>query len=287
MENTEIYTLSEIWIYPVKSLGGIQLKEAIAEEKGLKYDRRWMIIDENNRFLSQRELPEMALIQVGIEMEGGELHSLIFYHKLKRIAPYVLKKPTEKKADSVTLTTTIWDDTVLAHTLNTEVDEWLSNRLSIKCQLVYMPEVVKRNVDPRYAILGNEITSFSDAYPYLILGNASMELLNSKLENKILPNRFRANLIFEGGYAHDEDAWEKIKIGNASFDGVKLCARCQVPTIEQETAQKGKEPTKTLANYRSKNNKIYFGQNLLISTCGRVKVGDPIKVITIDESKKI
>lgn len=276
VESANKYVLSEIWIYPVKSLSGIQLKQSIVEKRGLKYDRRWMIIDENNRFLSQREIPEMALINVNLVEENNELKSLIFSHKKNKIDTYeyIIPKTNNQKRIEVR----IWDDIVEAIEIEDDVNGWLSNILNINCRLVYMPNSTERLVDPKYAIGLKDITSFSDAYPFLIIGDESLKLLNSKLELPITINRFRPNFVFTGGQAHDEDKWGKFSIGSATFVGVKNCARCPIPTINQETSKAGKEPLKTLSTYQFRNNKVYFGQNLLVEKLAEIKLGDIINV---------
>lgn len=273
------YTLSQIWIYPVKSLGGIQLTEAFAEEKGLKYDRRWMIVDENNRFLSQRELPEMALIKVDIGFEENQIVNLQFSHKLRENVKYTFNNACFSNEKNQEIEVEIWDDKVRAFKVNEPVNEWLTQLLGVTCSLVFMPNFSQRLVDPKYAITGHEVTSFSDAYPFLIIGNESLKLLNGMLEKPISINRFRPNFVFEGGVAHDEDLWGEFHIGQVQFFGVKKCARCPIPTIDQDSAQMGKEPLKTLSKYRFQNNKVYFGQNLLVGKTGLVKVGDVINVL--------
>jgi uncharacterized protein len=272
----EKFILTEIWIYPVKSLAGIPLNEANAQQRGIEHDRRWMIVDENNRFISQREFAEMALIMPLLIIENGFLKSINFTHKRKRIAPFVLINPTvtNKKVHEVT----VWDDTVWAAEINDEVNEWLSNRLGTTCKLVYMTDDINRKIESKYAITGNEITSFSDGYPYLIIGEESLKLLNSKLEQPVSMARFRPNLVFAGGQAHDEDAWHSFQINEVHFVGVKNCARCPIPNIDPETSLKCKEPIKTLASYNTRNNKVYFGQNLLIENTGKIKVGDIISL---------
>ena len=271
------YTLSEIWIYPVKSLSGFQVSEAIVEERGLMYDRRWLIIDKNNRFLTQREVLEMALIQVNLEVANGELRSMKFSHKTKNNDEYILQNPTKVSSNKIEVQ--IWDDVAEACEIEDEVNNWLTKILNKNCRLVYMPDTTERKVDGKYAINGNEITSFSDAYPFLIAGNEALKLLNSKMESPISMNRFRPNFVFDGGEAHDEDFWQKFKIGKIEFYGVKKCARCPIPTIDQETGIIAKEPLKTLSKYRFSNNKVYFGQNLLPYTFGKVKVGNVIEVL--------
>jgi uncharacterized protein len=276
---TDKFTLSAIWIYPVKSLGGIALTHSAVEERGLQYDRRWMIVDENNRFLSQRELPEMVFIKVELVEENNELIGLRFIHKLKENSDpdksflYIIS------GNKTRISVTIWDDEVLAEKIEDEVNTWLSEILKTNCQLVYMPDYTKRMVDKKYTISGDEITSFSDAYPFLIIGQASLDFLNSKLERSITMNRFRPNLVFEGGQPNMEESWRAIQVGEAKFIGVKNCARCPIPTIDPSTAIKSKEPLATLSTYNFRNNKVIFGQNLLAQKLASIKIGDEITLI--------
>jgi uncharacterized protein len=145
---------------------------------------------------------------------------------------------------------------------------------------VYMPDDAKRLVDTDYA-KNNEITSFSDGYPFLIIGQSSLDELNSKLEEPLPIDRFRPNIVFTSGEPHEEDSWKHITINAIDFFGVKTCGRCVVTTIDQQTAVAGKEPLKTLAGYRSVNNKIKFGMNLLHKGEGKVQVGKEIIVHAI------
>lgn len=278
MKNQDL-TLSEIWIYPVKSLGGITLNEAEAEMRGLQYDRRWMIVDEHFRFLSQREIPEMVLIAVELVEKDNQLFGLKFSKKIKSSNDFEGEYFFEIKNNLSKIEVKIWDDSVEAELIEDDINTWLSTFLKVKCQLVYMPEITKRTVDKNYSINGDEITSFSDAYPYLIIGQESLNFLNSKLEKPITMNRFRPNFVFTGGNANEEEKWKKFKIGQVQFEGVKNCARCPVPTIEPLTAKKSKEPLATLSSYNFRNNKVYFGQNLLITKLGKVKVGDKITLL--------
>ncbi|MES2798190.1 MAG: MOSC N-terminal beta barrel domain-containing protein [Bacteroidota bacterium] len=273
--------LSEIWIYPVKSLGGISLNEAEVTERGLQYDRRWLIVDEQNRFLTQRTFPQMVFMGISLIIENNQLKSITFTDKTAKFDNYNLLNPERKNVESNKVMVQIWDDQVEAFEIKDGINDWLSNALGIKCRLVYMPNSTKRKVDSNYAISGDEITSFSDAYPYLIIGNEALKLLNSKLEKSISMDRFRPNFVFEGGLAHEEDNWFNFQIGEAEFTGVKNCARCVIPTINHKTALFGKEPLKTLSSYRFKNNKILFGQNLLVNKIGKVKLGDSILILSI------
>jgi uncharacterized protein YcbX len=141
-----------------------------------------------------------------------------------------------------------------------------------------MPDQTQRLIDVTYAN-NNEITSFSDGYPLLLIGQASLEDLNNRLAEPVAMNRFRPNIVFTGGTAFQEDNMKAFEISGINFYGVKPCARCVITTIDQSTGLKGKEPLKTLSTYRSRNNNIYFGQNLLYNGTGSLKIGDRINLL--------
>ena len=159
-------TVSALYIYPVRSLGGISVPSARLTHRGFAYDRRWMLVDEENRFITQREAPKMTLLQT-------QLHEdcLSIRH---RHTGDTLKVPFQPTGDICTVT--VWDDTCQGQFVSPEADEWFSDRLSLSCRLVYMPETTLRKVDPNYAH-GDEITSFSDGFPLLMIGQAP-ELLD-------------------------------------------------------------------------------------------------------------
>jgi uncharacterized protein YcbX len=262
-----LYTLSEINIYPIKSLAGISLQSSEVEERGLKYDRRWLLVNESNSFFTQREFPEMALIKVAAEDTGLKIH-----HKTKIVEPLFIPFEFEHtKKDKVI----IWNDTVPGEFYNDQIDGWFSDILDTKCRLVKMPESTRRVVDKTY--VKNKIVSFADGYPFLIIGQASLDDLNSRL-NKFLPmNRFRPNFVFTGGNPYEEDKWKKFKIGDVKFHAVKPCARCVITTTDQETAERAHEPLLTLSKYRKIENKVMFGMNLVCESTGEVKIGDKIE----------
>ncbi|MDB5116311.1 MAG: hypothetical protein JWQ79_1803, partial [Mucilaginibacter sp.] len=231
-------------------------------------DRRWMLIDDNNRFLSQREIAKMALLKVGINQ--NELS--VSYLPGNTLINIPLKP---LKQDFVTVE--IWDDTCTGQLVSDAVDEWFTTILGINCRLVYMPDETNRFTDPMYAT-EDSITSFSDGYPFLIIGQSSMDELNSRLNDPLSINRFRPNIVFTGGDPFHEDVMNEFLINEITFNGVKLCARCKITTIDQNNAIAGKEPLKTLAKYRLKNNKIFFGQNLIHYGIGTITVGDQLIV---------
>jgi len=261
--------ISELYIYPVKSLGGIKLNLAVVTDRGLQYDRRWMLIDKNNRFISQREHAAMTLLTPKIT----DKHLIIS-------APDNTSVNIPLNCDKQELIeVSIWDDTCLAQLVDKAFDDWFSRQLSIDVRLVFMPDETLRFTDPKYTEAGH-ITSFSDAYPFMMIGQASLDDLNKRLVEQLPINRFRPNLVFTVGQPYQEDTMDDFTINGIHFNGVKLCARCNIITINQATAISAKEPTRTLASYRAKNKKIYFGQNLAHNGTGVICVEDEICLLT-------
>jgi uncharacterized protein YcbX len=264
-------TVSALYIYPVKSLGGISVPSARLTHRGFAYDRRWMLVDEENRFITQREVPEMTLLQTRLHED-----CLSISH---RHTGDTLKIPFQPTGDICTVT--VWNDTCQGQFVSPEADQWFSDRLSLPCRLVYMPETTLRKVDPNYAH-GDEITSFSDGFPLLMIGQASLDDLNSRLSQPLVMERFRPNIVFTGGSPFLEDEMAAFSIADIRFYAVKPCARCVITTIDLLTGEKGKEPLRTLGSYRRHNNKLYFGQNLLFDRPPEVRnisVGDAITLL--------
>ena len=261
------YKLTQINIFPVKSLSGISLRESKVEERGLCYDRRWMLVDLENMFLTQRLLPKMIFIDVKIENDH-----LVIIHKRKKIESIKISLsefPVKKTKVQV------WEDFCDSLEYDNLINEWFSEALDFKCKLVYMPDLFERKTSTKYYPESKNV-SFADGYPFLIIGEESLNLLNDKLFNQISMDQFRPNFVFAGGNAHDEDDWKDIKIGNLRFTIVKPCARCVITTIDQRSGNKNKEPLSTLSTYRNFDNKILFGQNVIAHDEGIIKVGDQI-----------
>ncbi len=264
-------TLSEIYIYPIKSLAGIKVQTAQVEERGLQNDRRWLVIDQNNNFVSQREKPEMALMDVQINE-----NSLQISHRTKPDLGTLTVPIFPETLDF--LTVTVWDDTTEAVVVNDECNRWFSEVLGGDFRLVFMPDTSVRTADRRYAPFDANV-SFADSFPYLLIGQASLDNLNTQLETPVAMLCFRPNFVVTGSEPHDEDNWKAFTVNGLEFLGVKPCARCTMTTIDLHTAETGKEPLKTLATYRRKNNKILFGQNVLAQSEGVVSVGDLVTIV--------
>jgi uncharacterized protein len=243
--------LEEIWIYPIKSLGGIRRKSSRVFEKGLQYDRRWMLVDEDGVFMTQRQYPEMALFQVTIDSPGVQIsfrgNSISF--------PIA-------STGSKSMEVMIWDDQVTVIEEDARISAWFSQHLGVSCRLVTFPEENKRPVSLNYQV-NHEQVSLADAYPFMIIGRQSLADLNRRLKIPLPMNRFRPNLVFSGGKPYEEDGWRNFTIGKNRFVGVKPCARCVITTINQETTERGTEPLYTLSTFRKQDNKVLFGQNAI------------------------
>lgn len=258
--------ISELFIYPIKSLGGISLDHARVTDRGFEHDRRWMLVDPNHVFMTQRELPVMALVRVSLGQDG--------LHVSSRLHPDPLFIPYRPVSDE-TAEVRVWDDVCGARFVSAEADDWFSSALGRPCRLVYMPDEILRVTDQKYAPPGS-ITSWADAFPFLLIGQASLDDLNSRLSEALPMNRFRPNIVFTGGAPFFEDSLLDFSVGQVQFRGVKLCARCPIPTTDQETGLRGKEPLRTLTGYRFRNNKVLFGQNLVHRGVGEIAVGDEL-----------
>lgn len=261
--------VSALYVYPVKSLGGIALETSEVEERGLKYDRRWMLVNEKNELVTQRTHVKMSLLKVAIQDDG-----LLVSH-LESGAKFLI--PFEPQT-AERLTVTVWDDTLEALRVSDEADAWFSEQIGDNCRLVFQPDDSFRLTDERYAITGKEHVSMADGYPILIISEASLADLNSRLEAPVEMVRFRPNIVVKDCEAFAEDELKGITVNGVKLYGVKPCARCVMTTIKPGTTEKGAEPLKTLSTYRKVGNKILFGQNVLVHTTGEITVGNEVEL---------
>jgi uncharacterized protein YcbX len=262
--------ISRLFVYPVKSLGGISVPSALLTDRGFQHDRRWMLVNDQNQMMTQREYPQMALLQTNIIEDGISIWHMNDIHT-RITVPFV--------SSGTTLTVQVWNDLCEAVFVDRKIDEWLSNKLDVTCRLVYMPDDSLRKIDPRYAVEENNINSFSDGYPIMLLSQSTLDDLNSRLEVPVSMNRFRPNIVLAGANPYEEDEMAEFRIRGVQFYGVKLCARCAIPTINQDTLEKSKEPLKTLASYRQNGNNIWFGQNVIYASGGvSLKVADRVEI---------
>ncbi len=263
-------TLTGLHIYPVKSLRGLSPSSHPVTRLGLDHDRRWMLVDADGRFLTQRTQHRLALLSTRIERE-----ELIIEGPGR--APLVL--PLRGSAGTQTRVR-VWSDQVAALDTGDELADWFSDYLGATARLVYFPEDGSRQVDLGFARAGDD-TAFSDGFPFLLISEASLADLNARLETPLPMRRFRPNLVVSGCGAFDEDRWRRIRIGTVEFRVVKPCSRCVITTLDPETAERGTEPLKTLATYRRRDKRIYFGQNLIHDATGTLRLGDAVEVLEI------
>lgn len=264
-----MHSISGLYIYPIKSLGGVSVQSANVTERGLEYDRWWMLVDEHNRFLTQRELATLALFRISLSEDSIQVS-----HKLNGQSILIPKKP----ASGERLDVQIWNDVCSAQAVLPQADQWFSEQLHRNCRLVIMPPDTRREVDKNFARRG-EITGFADGYPFMMIGSSSLDDLNQRLPEALPMNRFRPSIVFSGGSPYEEDEMEEFRINEILFFTAKPCARCIVTTTNQETAERSKEPLSTLAAYRTWNNKVLFGQNILHQGRGVIQVGDSLEIL--------
>jgi len=246
---------------------GSSVESANALERGFENDRRYMLIDKEGTFISQRTHPELVFFYPQVSQE-----SLTISYKNKSF-----KIPLNSILQN-TIATTIFDKPVPATEVSNEANSWFSTIMNQDIRLVKMGE---KNIRHKNLIKGPDQVevSFADGYPYLIIGTASLKNLNSKLAQELGFERFRPNIVLETHDPHIEDTWDDVKIGEGQFLVVKSCARCPVVTVDQVNGIKSKEPLKTLASFRKKENSIYFGANAISRKVSSIRVSDEVTIL--------
>ena len=237
----------------------------MVDARGLAGDRRFMLVDANGLFLSQRTHPRMAMLGVGVV--PGEL---------RVTAPDMPELTVPARlTDGPSLQVRVWDDVVSAIAAPATMSEWFGRFLGVRCSLVFMPDSAERRVKASH---GGAAVSFADAFPFLLVSRASLAELNTRLAVPLSMDRFRPNLVVGGCPAYAEDSWRSLSIGPVRFRVAKPCARCSITTVDQATGERGAEPLATLATYRREGGKVLFGQNLVHETLGLLRVGNVVDV---------
>ncbi len=256
--------VASIHIYPVKSLGGFSVRQVQLTDRGLEHDRRWMLIDGEGQFLTQRTLPAMACLHSAPDHAGFRITDV-------RNGSW-LDVPWGVEGGEL-VHASVWEDSVDLILGNVQQHRWCSKALDRSVRLAYMPDRTVRHTDPRYA---NARVALNDAFPALIISQASLDDLNTRLDVPVPMERFRPNLVIIGGDAFQEDRWTDFTIGNVRFRNVKPCARCVIPNTDQQNAVRTQEPLRTLAGYRTVGSKVMFGMNAVFDADGVLKVGDVV-----------
>jgi len=261
-------TLSEINVYPIKSAKRISVQSALVERRGIQFDRRWMVVDSSGVFLSQRGFPRLALISTQLGSDSLHVNAPGMNSLTLSLQP----------SDADPISVHVWDDAVDSISAGHEAQKWFSTYLDMPSRLVFMPENCIRHVEPESAI-HNDIVSFADGFPLLLISQHSLDDLNNRLVTPVPMNRFRPNVVVNDSSAFAEDRWKKIRIGTMLFYVVKPCSRCITTTVDQETGIQGKEPLATLSRYRKVDGNVFFGQNLIPESVGTINVGDRVEIV--------
>lgn len=258
------YSVTELYIYPIKSLAGIAVQSAKAEEMGFENDRRWMLIDENHEFITQREHPKLS--QFYPEIKEGKI-AISHYDTIHE---FFIDENLDESIFSK-----VWSDESKVAEVNKATSKWFSEAIGFPCKLVKL--ISKGDRKHSSSRLDQTLNvSLADGYPYLLAGSKSLEFLNERLDEKITIQRFRPNIVISSTVAHEEDFFDTFQIGEVKFKNAKPCGRCVMVNNNPETAMVSKEPLKTLSTYRTSNNLVYFGTNVIGLNEGIIAIGDTL-----------
>ncbi len=263
------FTVSSLHIYPVKSCRGIDLTSSNIDSRGLRHDRSWLIIDNDGVAITQRDVRQLALVTTRIV--DDQTLSLEFDGQP---GLEIRRNQAGNRCKAI-----VWDDECDAVEQGDEAARWFTKITGKPSRLVIMADEFVRPVHQK-KVEGDFRVGFADSHPLLIISQASLDELNSRLDTAVPMNRFRPNVVIDGAEPFAEDSWKQIKIAETLFDVTKPCARCVMVSIDQSNAEGSKEPLKTLSTYRTVGNKVMFGQNMVHHSEGRISVGDKLEVIS-------
>lgn len=263
--------ISSLHVYPVKSARGIAVTEAMLDAFGLAGDRRFMLVDAaTGRFVSQREVPILALVRVALA------HDQLWCEVAGQPAFSVPVSGHGGPRLDVTLWD--WDGPSVGVDQGDEAAAWWSRALGRDVRFVRSPDDTPRLTQPTPTGLQGRV-AFSDGFPLLVVSTTSLDALNAQLAEPVPMDRFRPNIVVDGvSTAHDEDAWADFTIGGVAFRGTKRCPRCVMTTIDQQTGTAGPEPLRTLSAYRRSDGKVWFGLNAEHAGAGTLRIGDQVQV---------
>lgn len=264
--------LSALYLHPLKSSASLQVETLEIEPRGPRFDRRWLVVDADGRFVTARAVAELVLVRAEPQGAGLRLSA-------PGMTPLdVMPPPPDAPRASVT----VWKDTIDAPRADPVADAWLSAFLQRDVRLVHMDAAAHRAVDPAYGHEGDEV-SFADGYPLLVISQAALDGLNARLFDAgrvpLTMTHFRPNLVVDGAEAHAEDGWRRVRIGGIDFDAVKPCTRCVFTTVDPVLGRRRDdgEPLNILKDYRRTPAGITFGMNLIARGTGTLRVGDVVE----------
>jgi hypothetical protein len=263
-------SIHSIIIYPIKSLGGIHVAKITLEPPGLQYDRRFMLVDDQNNFITQRTRPELTRFQLELRQDGFDV-----IDQSTQKSKFLNFKPLLGRGEKVQ----IWDDGVMAHEVLEDWSTWFSDKLDQEVRLFQLSQSFSRTINPIYQTEKSKVSSFADSLPILLCSKASYDHFDALLDQPLDWRRFRPNIIVSNQMAFEEDTWHEISIGNSvKLFGAKPCARCQLININPTDGTIDLNILKTLAQIRKFDNKVYFGQQFVPISLGEIKVGDKVNI---------
>ena len=268
---TNHLVVDSLHVYPLKGAAGFSPQSWPVDERGLRHDRRFMVVDADGVFISQRTNPRMALIRGEIAGDGLRIST----------AGGMIDVPFPL-TNAPTLRATVWDDCFDVRIVDPNASRKLSEVLHAPAQLVWMPDDCERLTSIKRGEPRRHV-SFADAAPLLLTTTAALEELNTRLQRSgssaIPMDRFRPNVVVRGATAGADDHWRTLRIGNAAFRVSNACKRCKVITIDQSTGEfAGNDPLTTLATYRAEGPSVTFGQHMMAEASGSISVGDAVAI---------
>ncbi|MBQ0721892.1 MAG: MOSC domain-containing protein [Gammaproteobacteria bacterium] len=258
-------SVSQLFLHPLKSAAALEVASLEFDQRGPKFDRQWMVVDQAGKFVTQRHHAKMCLIQP--HMDGTNL-------SLTAPSMSLLSVPQPRQSRSVA----IWQDLVTAGDCGDLAATWLSDYLGFTCRLVVVINDTQRQVDTDYA-LANETVGFADGFPVLLVSQASLDEFNSHLDEPIQMQRFRPNIVIDGCAAYAEDDWQRLSIGGLELTLVKPCSRCIMPSIDPATGHKQLQVNAALMATRRRDRETFFGQNAVHRGVGSVLVGQAVELL--------
>lgn len=261
--------IASLHVYPLKSAAGNRVDNAMVERRGLAGDRRWMVVDAGNRFVTGRAVGRLATLGAtaipgGLRLSAGS-------------ASIDVALPA---ADDEAHVVQVWRDAVPARDAGDEAAAWLTARFERPLRLVYQHDEDRRPLGEDRRVREGDHVSFADAYPLLLIGTASLDALNARLDAPVRMDRFRPNVVIETNEPFAEDGWASVRLGDVEFAAATRCARCVFTTVDPSTGIRDPdgEPLRTLRAFRSApvSRKIMFGVNLIPLATGTVSVGDAV-----------
>ncbi len=259
--------LSQLNVFPVKSIAGISQSKVWVEKQGISFDRRFMVATLSGDMITARKSPKMVKVKAALIADG-----IVLSYEDK--ACLVLKYAQFNMAEA---SSTVWGDTFIAYTTTEQANAWFSDVLGQPVQLLFTGEQSNR-LRPKIS----QNVSFADGYPLLVISEASLQALNERSSEHHTMDQFRTNLVVSNTEAFAEDGWKRIRIGEVEFEAVKPCARCILTTVDPKSAtfSESKEPLVTMAKFRAdETGNVYFGQNLVARNEGIISVGDTIEIL--------